>query len=427
MKIAIVGTGYVGLVTGACFASKGNEVTCIDVIKEKIMQLQNGIIPIYEPGLKELIDQHKNNLKFSTDIQDIKSCDVVFICVGTPMGEDGSADLQYVLAVAKSIGQTITNPITIVDKSTVPVGTGDRVRNIIQEELDKRNIKIKFNVVSNPEFLKEGSAIDDFLNPDRVVVGSDSNSSLMRELYSFVSDDKFIEMDVKSAELTKYAANSMLATKISFINEIANICEYVGADINKVRYGIGMDKRIGFNFISPGCGYGGSCFPKDVKALIKTSDDLNYNAEILKSVENVNKRQKMILVNKIIKRFGENLTGKHFAIWGLAFKPNTDDMRESPAITVITELQKRGAVISAYDPKAFKEAKFYLKNVNLVSDKYLAASQADALIVITDWKEFFDIDLNKLQMKNKIIFDGRNIYTKEQLKGYEYYQIGVKQ
>ena len=249
----------------------------------------------------------------------------------------------------------------------------------------------------------------------------------MRELYSFVSDDKFIEMDVKSAELTKYAANSMLATKISFINEIANICEYVGADINKVRYGIGMDKRIGFNFISPGCGYGGSCFPKDVKALIKTSDDLNYNAEILKSVENVNKRQKMILVNKIIKRFGENLTGKHFAIWGLAFKPNTDDMRESPAITVITELQKRGAVISAYDPKAFKEAKFYLKNVNLVSDKYLAASQADALIVITDWKEFFDIDLNKLQMKNKIIFDGRNIYTKEQLKGYEYYQIGVKQ
>lgn len=441
MRLAVVGTGYVGLVTGTCFAEMGNDVICVDTNSEKIDKLNKGIIPIYEPNLENIVQSNYNakRLSFTTDIKfALERSKLCFIAVGTPMGLDGSADLQYVLTVAKEIGKYMTHHMYVVDKSTVPVGTADKVRNVIQEELNLRNSNLTFDVVSNPEFLKEGSAVSDCMKPDRVVIGSDNDEALnvMRELYiPFIRNtERFISMDIKSAEMTKYAANCMLATKISFINEISNICEKVGADINKVRLGIGSDSRIGYSFIYPGCGYGGSCFPKDVEALIKTSKEYGYTAKILESVEEVNKHQKTVIAKKVVKRFGEDLTGKTFAVWGLAFKPETDDMRESSAITIIDELTKRGAKIKAYDPKAIEEAKIcYLKdnkNVEYVYSKYSALKQADALILVTEWKEFRSPDFEEIskRLNNKIIFDGRNQYDRSSLQklGFEYYQIGVR-
>ncbi|MBT6881127.1 MAG: UDP-glucose/GDP-mannose dehydrogenase family protein, partial [Flavobacterium sp.] len=375
MKLTIIGSGYVGLVSGACFAEMGNNVTCVDIDREKIKQLEDGVIPIYEPGLAPMVHKNieRNNLTFSTSLkQSIQDASIVFIAVGTPMGDDGSADLQYVLSVAKEIGQHMTHDLVVVDKSTVPVGTADKVKRAIQLELDNRNSLLQFHIVSNPEFLKEGDAVNDFMKPDRVVIGADSEIVFkkMRELYSpfFRSHDRFITMDIRSAEMTKYAANAMLATKISFMNEIANICEKVGADANQVRIGIGSDQRIGYSFIYPGAGYGGSCFPKDVKALTKIAKENGYTAQLITAVEQVNNFQKLVIAKKIVNRFGENLTGFTFGIWGLAFKPETDDMREAPAIYVIKELVSRGAKIKAYDPKAVREAKsHYLKGVQNIT------------------------------------------------------------
>jgi UDPglucose 6-dehydrogenase len=442
MNLTVIGTGYVGLVSGTCFAEMGNTVTCIDVDEKKIDNLKKGIIPIYEPGLEAMVKRNIQNksIRFSTNLQAyLEKCDIAFIAVGTPMGEDGSADLKYVLQVAKEIGLHMTHSLIVVDKSTVPVGTADRVRATIQEQLDKRNIDLRFNVVSNPEFLKEGDAINDFMKPDRVVIGTETEeaSEKMRSLYSpfFRSSvDRLIIMDVRSAEMTKYVANAMLATKISFMNEIANICELVGADVNKVRIGIGSDSRIGYSFIYPGSGYGGSCFPKDVKALKKTAEEHGYNAKLIASVEDVNDEQKLVIANKVINRFGQNLKGRTFAVWGLAFKPETDDMREAPAIYIIQELVKRGAKIQAYDPKAMEEAKhFYLKNMNTVTyfnSKYETLQNADAMILLTEWKEFRSPDFEelKVQLKTPVIFDGRNQYNDELLKkiGFEYFQIGKK-
>ena len=453
MNISIVGTGYVGLVTGACFAEMGNQVTCVDIDETKIENLKNGIIPIFEPGLERLVsdNQKRGNLLFTTEIKDaLEKSTICFIAVGTPMGEDGSADLHYVLAVAKSIGEHMVQPMIVVDKSTVPVGTADKVKAVIQTELDKRQThlsaaasaqaeNLSFSVVSNPEFLKEGAAIDDFMHPDRVVVGADNDAALktMSELYSpfMTRSDRFIAMDIKSAEMTKYAANAMLTTKISFMNEIATICELVGADVNQVRHGIGSDSRIGYSFIYPGCGYGGSCFPKDVQALIKTSTDHDYKPRILDAVEAVNYDQKRVISSKVINRFNRDgsLEGLTFAVWGLSFKPGTDDMRDASAIVVINELTKRGASIQAYDPKAMGEALFYLKDNDAVSyalSKYDALTNADALILMTEWKEFRSPDFEEIakRLKNKIIFDGRNQYNKDKLEtmGFEYFQIGVK-
>lgn len=441
MKIAMVGTGYVGLVTGTCFSEMGNDVICVDVDAKKIAKLESGVLPIYEPGLVDLVqaNMERGSLRFTTEIREaLETSELVFIAVGTPMGEDGSADLQYVLGVAHEIGSLMEHPLIVVDKSTVPVGTADRVRAAIQEELDKRGSDLSFDVVSNPEFLKEGTACDDFLKPDRVVVGADCAESMqvMQELYRpfILSDDAFIAMDIKSAELTKYAANAMLATKISFINEISNICERVGADVNKVRKGIGSDRRIGYKFIYPGCGYGGSCFPKDVQALIRTSRAFGYDAQILTAVEDVNARQKMVLAGKVVRRFGEDLTGRCFAVWGLAFKPGTDDMRQSTAITVIGELTRRGAKVQAYDPKAEREAQeCYLKgndNVIYCKSKYDALDGADAMLLITEWKEFRSPDFLEMgkRMRSKVIIDGRNQYTAAAMQryGFEYEQIGVK-
>lgn len=441
MNISVIGTGYVGLVTGACFADIGNHVICVDNDKRKIDGLERGILPIYEPVLKAIVRKNyeRGNLIFTIDIKEaIDNSDICFIAVGTPMNEDGSADLQHVLSVAKAIGQNIEHHMYIVDKSTVPVGTGDMVRNTIQNEIDKRGSNITFDVISNPEFLREGSAIEDFKNPDRVVVGTDSEDSkeVMRSLYlPFIKDNSnFITMDIRSAEMTKYAANSMLATKISFINEIANICERVGADIKKVRIGIGSDSRIGYSFINPGCGYGGGCFPKDVKALIKTSKENQYTPEILEAVEKVNNAQKYILVKKIVEKFGEDLTDRVFALWGLAFKPETDDIREASSITIINELTKRGAIIKAYDPKANNNAENYFVkdtlNIEFVNSKYTALWDGDALIVITEWKEFESPDFEEMaiRLKSKIVFDGRNLYDDELIKeyGFEYFGIGVK-
>jgi len=439
MNIVVIGTGYVGLVSGTCFSEMGNHVTCVDIDATKIEKLNQGIIPIYEPGLEAMVLKNvaNKNLFFTTNLEaPLKNAAIVFIAVGTPMGDDGSADLQYVLAVAKSIGKTMQNRLVVVDKSTVPIGTADKVKVTIQEQLDKRNIIIDFDVVSNPEFLKEGAAISDFMKPDRVVVGADSNYAIekMKQLYApfSMSHERFIAMDIRSAEMTKYAANAMLATKISFMNEIANICEKVGADANQVRIGIGSDSRIGYNFIYPGCGYGGSCFPKDVKALKKIAFEYNYEAKLITAVEDVNDSQKLVIANKIIKRFGEDLTGLTFGIWGLAFKPGTDDMREAPAIYIVKELVKRGAKIQAYDPKAMVEAKeFYLKglgNISYVASKYQAFQNADAMILLTEWKEFRSPDFEKIKKLLKVpaIFDGRNQYNIFNLaeKGFEYYQIG---
>ena len=439
MKITIVGSGYVGLVSGACFAEMGNKVTCVDIDQKKIENLKKGIIPIFEPGLEAMVLRNlKNkNIFFTTDLANaIEDTQIIFIAVGTPMGDDGSADLQYVLAVAKSIGESMTKELVVVDKSTVPIGTADKVRATIQNELNKRELQINFHVVSNPEFLKEGAAIDDFMKPDRVVIGADAEYAfeVMKQLYSpfFRTHDRFITMDIRSAEMTKYAANAMLATKISFMNEIANICERVGADANLVRIGIGSDKRIGYHFIYPGVGYGGACFPKDIKALQKVAEAHHYQPKIIKAVEQVNNEQKFVIAQKIIKRFGEDLTGFTFGLWGLAFKPGTDDMREAPAIYVVKELTQRGAKVKAYDPKAVEEAKeFYLKGVKGISyydSKYEVLKDADALILLTEWKEFRSPDFQevKQQLTNPIIFDGRNQYNAFHLeqKGFEYYQIG---
>ena len=439
MNIAVVGSGYVGLVSGTCFSEMGNKVTCVDIDQVKIDKLHKGVIPIYEPGLEKMVlkNVEKENLLFTTNLEGaISDAEIVFIAVGTPMGDDGSADLQYVLAVAKEIGEKMNSRLIVVDKSTVPVGTADKVKATIQGELDKRGVSIEFDVVSNPEFLKEGDAINDFMKPDRVVIGAATDYAFdkMKELYSpfFRSHDRFITMDVRSAEMTKYAANAMLATKISFMNEIANICEKVGADVNNVRVGIGSDSRIGYSFIYPGAGYGGSCFPKDVKALKKIAEENNYKAQLIESVEEVNNRQKFVISEKVVKRFGEDLSGKTFALWGLSFKPGTDDMREAPAIYVIKELVKRGANIQAYDPKAIEEAKhFYLKDVKGVTyheTKYEVLNNSDALILLTEWKEFRSPDFDEIkdQLSNAIIFDGRNQYIAYDLesKGFEYYRIG---
>ncbi len=441
MRIAVIGTGYVGLVTGTCFAEMGNTVWCVDVDEEKIEKLRKGIIPIYEPGLSEMVERNHaaKTLNFTTEIRDaLEKSEVVFIAVGTPMGENGSADLQYVLAVAKEIGANMKRHMVIVDKSTVPVGTSEKVRAAVQEELDARGSDLTFDVVSNPEFLKEGSAIADCMKPDRIVIGVDSEhaASVMRELYKpyVMNTENFILMDIPSAEMTKYAANSMLATKISFMNEISNICERVGADVNKVRRGIGSDRRIGFSFIYPGCGYGGSCFPKDVQALIKTASEFGYESRLLQSVEDVNHAQKEVLVRKIKERFGGDLSGKTFAAWGLAFKPDTDDMRESPAITILKELTASGAKIRAYDPKAVREAReCYLKedqNIVYCDNKYEALHEADALILITEWKEFRSPDFYEIKrlLKEPVIFDGRNQYDSKRVEEYgiAYYQIGVR-
>ena len=439
MNIAVVGSGYVGLVSGTCFAEMGNHVTCVDIDPVKIEKLKKGIIPIFEPGLEALVLKNvtNKNIDFTTNLSEaISNAKIVFIAVGTPMGDDGSADLQYVLAVAKSIGASMNKEIVVVDKSTVPIGTADKVKAEIQQELDKRNTAVKFHVVSNPEFLKEGAAIDDFMKPDRVVIGADTSYAfdIMKQLYSpfLRTNDRFIKMDIRSAEMTKYAANAMLATKISFMNEIANICEKVGADANQVRIGVGSDKRIGYSFIYPGAGYGGSCFPKDVKALKKIAEEYGYKANLITAVEHVNDAQKLVIANKVIKRFGEDLSGFSFSLWGLAFKPGTDDMREAPAIYIVKELVKRGAKIKAYDPKAISEAKeYYLKgieNIEYYNSKYEVLKDTDALILLTEWKEFRSPDFEEIksQLVSPIIFDGRNQYNAFNLegKGFEYYQIG---
>lgn len=437
MKLAVIGSGYVGLVTAACFSEMGNEVICVDVDETKIQKLNTGVMPIYEPGLQEIIvNNSKKNLFFTTKIQSaIEKSEIIFIAVGTPMGDDGNADVSFVYQVAKDIGKTISSYKIVVSKSTVPVGTTNKVKAIIQSEIEKRGIEVDFDVVSNPEFLKEGAAINDFMKPDRVVIGAEKKEvfDTMKQLYSpfFRTRDRFITMDIHSAEMTKYAANAMLATKISFINEIANICEKVGADVNEVRKGIGSDKRIGYDFIYPGIGYGGTCFPKDIAALIQLGKINGYDPKLLSSVDQVNKKQKELFLEKILNRFGEDLSGITFAIWGLSFKPETDDMREAPSLYLIKELIKRGAVVNAYDPKAMKEAKeFYLKDYTVFysEEKYAALKGANGLIMLTEWKEFRSPDFEKIkkQLKDPIIFDGRNQYNTFNLEksNFEYYQIG---
>src|SRR5210317_268344 len=408
MNLTVIGTGYVGLVSGTCFAEMGNKVHCIDVDEQKIDRLKEGIIPIYEPGLEAMVKRNveNNSLHFSTDLAaQLPTTDVAFIAVGTPMGEDGAADLQYVLQVTKSIGTHMTKPLIIVDKSTVPVGTADKVRNAIQEALDLRGENMSFSVVSNPEFLKEGDAIADFMKPDRVVIGAEDPEAceVMRKLYIpfFRSSmDRLITMDVRSAEMTKYVANAMLATKISFMNEVANICELVGADVNKVRIGIGSDSRIGYSFIYPGSGYGGSCFPKDVKALKKIAEDEGYRAKLISSVEAVNDRQKLVIADKVIKRFGEDLSGKTFALWGLAFKPGTDDMREAPSINIIDGLLRAGAKVRAVDPAALDMARSIVgepDGLTLATDPYEILDGCDALILVTEWNEYRSPDFELIK------------------------------
>lgn len=438
MKIAIIGTGYVGLVSGTCFAETGITVTCVDIDEIKINKLKQGIIPIFEPGLETMIENNvsKERLSFSTDLgASIIDCDAVFIAVGTPPDEDGSADLKYVLNVAREIGKYMQNYLVVVNKSTVPIGTAIKVKNAVQSELTKRQSSLEFDVASNPEFLKEGAAINDFLKPDRIVVGVESERAekLMQRLYKpfLLNGHPIVFMDIPSAEMTKYTANAMLATKISFMNDIANLCEIVGADVNMVRKGIGSDSRIGNKFIYPGVGYGGSCFPKDVKALIKTSQENHYSLEILKAVENVNDRQKMVLSAKIFKHFGTNLKGKTFALWGLSFKPQTDDMREAPSLIIIEQLLGAGARVKVYDPVAMEEAKHKLgERVTYSKDMYEALIDADALAIVTEWPEFRVPNYKVMEklLQKKVIFDGRNIYDPTEMKefGYTYYSIGRK-
>lgn len=436
MNIAIVGTGYVGLVTGTCFAETGVNVTCVDVNAEKIENLQKGIIPIYEPGLEDMVQRNVNagRLHFTTALENcLDNVDIVFSAVGTPPDEDGSADLSYVLAVAKTIGANMKKYTLVVTKSTVPVGTAHKVKDTIQAELDKRGVSIEFDVASNPEFLKEGNAIDDFMSPDRVVVGVESERAkkLMTKLYKpfMMLNSRVIFMNIPSAEMTKYAANSMLATRISFMNDIANLCELVGADVNMVRDGIGSDSRIGRKFLYPGCGYGGSCFPKDVKALIKTAEQNGYPMRVLKAVEEVNETQKSLLFEKLEKIFNGDLEGKTIALWGLAFKPGTDDMREAPALVLIEKLRKAGCVVRAYDPAAMGESKRRIGDtIFYACDMYDALLDADALMLVTEWKEFRlpAWGVVKKTMKQPVILDGRNIYDVKELQdlGFVYHCIG---
>lgn len=431
MNICVIGTGYVGLVAGACLADMGNNVICIDNNEDKISQLKKGILPIYEPSLEELVKSNvlENRLSFSTDLKSaVEKSLVCFIAVGTPQGEDGSADLQYVYDVAKSIAKSMNEYKVIVDKSTVPVGTAEKVSEII-----KANTSYDFDVVSNPEFLKQGNAVNDFLSPDRVIIGSNSDKAtqIMQEIYApfFRTGNRVIVMDVKSAEMTKYASNSFLAVKISYANEIANLCEKVGANAEMVRIGMTTDSRIGNKFLFAGLGYGGSCFPKDVKALIKTGIENGCDMSIIKSADETNKKQRLLFIDKIIKKFGEKLTGKTFAVWGLAFKPKTNDMREAPSITIINELLKRGAKIQAYDPKANDEAKFYFQDrITYAKNSYDALENADALLLLTEWNEFRRPDFEKIKelLKSPVIFDGRNQYNSERLleKGFDYTCIG---
>ncbi|MBR6068515.1 MAG: UDP-glucose/GDP-mannose dehydrogenase family protein [Bacteroidales bacterium] len=437
MKIAVIGTGYVGLVSGTCFSELGVRVSCLDIDQKKIDNLNKGILPIWEPGLKDMVDDnmHKGLLSFTSDYAEaLKDAEAAFICVGTPPDEDGSADLQYVLAVAREIGRNISDYIVVVTKSTVPIGTSEKVRKAVADEIAARKVDIKFDVASNPEFLKEGSAVTDFMKPDRVVVGVDNEEAkeLMTRLYRpmLLNNFRVIFTDIPSAEMIKYAANSMLATRISFMNDLANLCELVGADINMVRKGIGSDTRIGSKFLYPGCGYGGSCFPKDVKALIKSASDYDYSLEILKSVENVNNRQKEILFNKVYKYFDGNLKGKKIAMWGLAFKPNTDDMREAPSLILAEKFTSMGAKIFAYDLVAMDEAKRRLGDrITFCKSPYEATENADALLLVTEWSEFRVLDYKLLEkMKQKLIFDGRNIYDPAEARkyGFQYFGIGRK-
>ncbi|NMF97976.1 UDP-glucose/GDP-mannose dehydrogenase family protein [Aromatoleum toluolicum] len=438
MKVTVIGTGYVGLVTGACLSEMGNDVVCLDVNADKIRVLNEGDIPIYEPGLKEIVQRNvgAGRLKFTTDAE--QACShgtIMFIAVGTPPDEDGSADLQYVVSAARDIGRRMTDYKVVVDKSTVPVGTADRVRAAILEELANRGVSVPFAVASNPEFLKEGAAVEDFMRPDRIIVGADDEQAifLMRALYApFVRNhDRMLVMDVRSAELTKYAANAMLATRISFMNELANLAETVGADIESVRVGIGSDARIGYSFLYAGCGYGGSCFPKDVKALVKTASEHGRELQVLTAVERANEAQKRVLAEKVKRRFGEDLRGKHFALWGLAFKPDTDDMRDAPSRELVMELVEAGATVGAHDPVAMEESRRVfagLGGVSYAPTPLAACEGADALIVVTEWKAFRSPDFAAIrtQLRQAVIFDGRNVFGAElpRRHGFEYHGIG---
>lgn len=431
MKIAVVGTGYVGLVSGTCFAETGNSVTCIDIDAEKVSKMKNGFVPIYEPGLEDLFKRNieEGRISFSTNLAEgIKNAEIIFLALPTPSGEDGSADLSYIMRVAEQLGPLLEQYTVIVDKSTVPVGTSEIVENAIA-----KNCKVDFDVVSNPEFLREGVAIDDFMKPDRVVIGTSSERAkkVMEKLYApFVRQGNPIYvMDEKSAELTKYAANAFLAMKISFMNEIANLAEIVGADVDKIRKGIGSDSRIGKQFLYAGTGYGGSCFPKDVKALAKTSEDYKFDFKILKAVMDVNKKQKTILIPKLKRYFNNELKGKKIAIWGLAFKPNTDDIREAPALDIITELLREGAIVNSFDPEAMDNVRKVMGDKIILSEKsYDVLTDADALVIVTEWNEFRQPDFAKMSklMKNKVIFDGRNLFDNEQMRelGFHYESIG---
>ena len=439
MNIAIVGTGYVGLVSGSCFSEMGINVTCIDIDSKKIERLCNGVIPIYEPGLEEMVKKNRANgrLSFSTSLAScIDSCDAVFIAVGTPPGEDGSADLQYVLEVARTFGKLIRKYTLLVTKSTVPIGTANRVKEAVREELEKRGENISFDVASNPEFLKEGSAIKDFMSPDRIVIGVDSLRAreLMERIYRpfQLNNYRVIMMDILSAEMTKYAANAMLATRISFMNEMARLCEATGANIDKVRAGIASDSRIGSKFLYPGCGYGGSCFPKDVKALVKTGEEHGVKMEVIASVEHVNQLQKRVVFEKLLQAFDGDLKGRRIAVWGLSFKPETDDMREAPSVVIIRLLLEAGAEVIAYDPVAMDESKkrYLGDSIKYAVSQYEAVEGADALALVTEWKLFRVIDWNRLKnaMKGRIVVDGRNIYSADEMRdnGFRYYSIGKK-
>lgn len=438
MKTAVVGTGYVGLVTGSCLSDVGMDVTCVDVDAEKIANLENGVLPIYEPGLEAIVERNTSSgrLKFTTKLADaVQGAEAAFIAVGTPPGEDGSADLRYVLGVAKEIGESMTDYLVIITKSTVPVGTAEKVKQEVTAALQARGADIPFDVASNPEFLKEGAAIEDFMKPDRIVCGveSDRARDVMARLYKpfTLNGHPVYFMDVPSAEMTKYAANAMLATKISFMNDIANLCERLGADVNEVRKGIGSDPRIGNRFIYPGIGYGGSCFPKDVKALVRTGRESGYDLRILQSVEDVNESQKHVLADKITRHYGGELKGKRFAMWGLSFKPETDDMREAPSLVIAEQLLAAGATVCAYDPVSMPECKHMIGDkIDYANDAYAALRGADALLLVTEWREFRVPDWNRVKaaLELPVVFDGRNIYSGPELReqGFTYYGIGVK-
>lgn len=436
MRISVVGTGYVGLVSGTCLAETGVTVTCVDVDASKIEKLNAGKIPIYEPGLAELVTKNRadERLFFTTSLEEsIKDADAIFIAVGTPPDEDGSADLRYVLGVAHEIGSLIDDYVVVVTKSTVPVGTNRKVKQAIRQELDRRGVQVEFDVASNPEFLKEGDAINDFMSPDRIVIGVESERArkVMERLYHafLLNNIQMFFMDIPSAEMTKYAANSMLATRISFMNDIANLCEIVGANVESVKRGIGSDSRIGKKFLNAGCGYGGSCFPKDVKALVKTGDDYGYSMQVLKAVEAVNDRQKGVLFDKIQKHYNGNLKGRKFGLWGLSFKPATDDMREAASLVLIEQLLEAGAMVRAFDPVAMEECRRILGDrIEYARNMYEALESADAMVVVTEWQEFKVPKFTYIEkaLKEKVIFDGRNIYSPQQMEefGYTYYGIG---